>query len=68
MVNRSIEPVGVDIYTPDFIGVAKALGCAAEPVAGVEELKVALRKAGDRQGPTLIEIDQTLWMNGMKAC
>jgi acetolactate synthase-1/2/3 large subunit len=68
MVNRSIEPVGVDIYTPDFIGVAKALGCAAEPVAGVEELKAALRKAGDRQGPTLIEIDQTLWMNGMKAC
>jgi len=68
MVNRSIEPVGVDIYTPDFIGVAKALGCAAEPVAGVEELKVALRKAGDRQGPTLIEIDQALWMNGMKAC
>jgi acetolactate synthase-1/2/3 large subunit len=68
MVNRSIEPVGVDIYTPDFIGVAKALGCAAEPVAGVEELKTALRKAGDRQGPTLIEIDQTTWMNGMKAC
>ena len=26
MVNRAIEPVGVDIYTPDFIGVAKALG------------------------------------------
>jgi len=68
MVNRSIEPVGVDIYTPDFIGVAKALGCAAEPASGVEELKAALRKAGDRQGPTLIEIDQTLWMSGMKSC
>ncbi|MDY7566315.1 5-guanidino-2-oxopentanoate decarboxylase [Pseudomonas sp. RTC3] len=68
MVNRSIEPVGVDIYTPDFIGVAKALGCEAERIAGVEELKLALRKAGDRQCPTLIEIDQTLWMTGMKAC
>jgi acetolactate synthase-1/2/3 large subunit len=68
MVNRAIEPVGVDIYTPDFIAVAKALGCAAEAACGVDELKAALREAADRQGPTLIEIDQTLWMNGLKSC
>ncbi|WP_397451556.1 5-guanidino-2-oxopentanoate decarboxylase [Pseudomonas sp. NA-150] len=66
MVNRAIEPVGVDIYTPDFIGVAKALGCAAEAVAGVDALKAALCSAADRQGPTLIEIDQTTWMNGLQ--
>ncbi|WLG83735.1 5-guanidino-2-oxopentanoate decarboxylase [Pseudomonas cucumis] len=65
MVNRDIEPVGVDIYTPDFIGVAKALGCAAEAVSGVEELRSALRLATDRQGPTLIEIDQTRWMKAV---
>ncbi|WP_454876819.1 5-guanidino-2-oxopentanoate decarboxylase [Pseudomonas farris] len=65
MVNRDIEPVGVDIYTPDFIGVAKALGCAAEAVSGVEELRSALRLATDRQGPTLIEIDQTQWMKAV---
>ena len=62
MVNRAIEPVGVDIYTPDFIGVAKALGCAAESIQGIEHLRSALRAAADRQGPTLIEIDQGLWM------
>lgn len=67
MVNRAIEPVGVDIYTPDFIGVAKALGCAAEAVSGVEQLKTALHAANDRQGPTVIEIDQRSWMNGLKA-
>jgi acetolactate synthase-1/2/3 large subunit len=67
MVNRAIEPVGVDIYTPDFIGVAKALGCAAEAVSGVEQLKAALNAANDRQGPTVIEIDQRSWMNGLKA-
>ncbi|WP_433769193.1 5-guanidino-2-oxopentanoate decarboxylase [Pseudomonas putida] len=61
MVNRAIEPVGVDIYTPDFIGVAKALGCAAEAVSDAEKLRSALRVAADRQGPTLIEIDQTAW-------
>jgi len=64
MVNRAITPVGVDIYTPDFIGVARALGCVAEAVAGVETLRSALEAAADRQGPTLIEIDQRLWMEG----
>jgi len=65
MVNRAIEPVGVDIYTPDFIGVAKALGCAAEAISSVEQLRGALRAATDRQGPTLIEIDQTQWMQAV---
>lgn len=65
MVNRAIEPVGVDIYTPDFIGVAKALGCAAEAISTVEQLRGALRAATDRQGPTLIEIDQTQWMQAV---
>jgi acetolactate synthase-1/2/3 large subunit len=54
--------VGVDIYSPDFIGVAKALGCAAEAVVGVAQLVEALEAAGRREGPTLIEIDQRAWM------
>ncbi|NNA43735.1 5-guanidino-2-oxopentanoate decarboxylase [Pseudomonas lactis] len=61
MVNRDIEPVGVDIYTPDFIGAAKALGCAAQSVHDIEALRTALRAAADRQGPTLLEIDQGRW-------
>jgi acetolactate synthase-1/2/3 large subunit len=61
MVNRAIEPVGVDIHTPDFIGVAKALGCDAEAVEDVLALRVALLAARERQGPTLIEIDQARW-------
>lgn len=65
MVNRAIEPVGVDIYTPDFIGVAKALGCATQAVDDAEHLRVALLAASDRQGPTLIEIDQGRWMEAL---
>ncbi len=65
MVNRAIEPVGVDIYTPDFVGVAKALGCAAEAISSVEQLRSALRAATDRQGPTVIEIDQNQWMQAV---
>ncbi|MFJ7140828.1 5-guanidino-2-oxopentanoate decarboxylase [Pseudomonas protegens] len=67
MVNRAIEPVGVDIYTPDFIAVAKGLGCAAERIDSVEQLRAALRMAADRQGPTLIEVDQNRWTQGVQA-
>ena len=61
MVNRAIEPVGVDIYTPNFIGVAKSLGCFAEAIDDVPSLRAALLAARERQGPTLIEIDQARW-------
>lgn len=67
MVNRAIEPVGVDIHTPDFIGVAKALGCAAQAVGNVEQLRDALRQACERKGPSLIEIDQNSWMQAVPA-
>ncbi|TFF41170.1 5-guanidino-2-oxopentanoate decarboxylase [Pseudomonas sp. RIT623] len=61
MVNRAIEPVGVDIHTPDFTGVARALGAAAEDVADVAQLQAALGRAAERQGPTLIQVDQRQW-------
>lgn len=61
MVNRAIEPVGVDIHTPDFIGVARALGAAAQQVEDVAQLQAALRQAVERQGPTLIQVDQAQW-------
>ncbi|WP_433885197.1 5-guanidino-2-oxopentanoate decarboxylase [Pseudomonas vranovensis] len=67
MVNRAIEPVGVDIYTPDFIGVAKALGCSADSVGDLAQLREALRQACDRKGPSLIEIDQATWMQAVPA-
>jgi acetolactate synthase-1/2/3 large subunit len=51
MLNRGIEPVGVDIYTPDFIGVAKALGCAAQSVEGEAQLRAALSSAGGQFYP-----------------
>lgn len=61
MVNRAIEPVGVDIHTPDFIGVARALGAEAEQVGDVQQLQAALGRAVERKGPTLIQVDQNQW-------
>ncbi|MDP3815233.1 5-guanidino-2-oxopentanoate decarboxylase [Pseudomonas sp.] len=68
MVNRDIEPVGVDIFTPDFVGAAKALGCAAGWANDAEALRVALRQAREAQRPTLIEIDQQAWMSEEAPC
>ena len=65
MLNRAIEPVGVDIYTPDFIGVARALGCTALAVEGEAQLRAALAGAADRQGPTVIEIDELQWQQSI---
>jgi acetolactate synthase-1/2/3 large subunit len=68
MVNRDIEPLGVDIFTPDFVAAAKALGCAAGRANDVEALRAALRQASESPLPTLIEIDQQAWMSGVAAC
>ncbi|MDM3885021.1 5-guanidino-2-oxopentanoate decarboxylase [Pseudomonas sp. BCRC 81390] len=65
MVNRAIEPVGVDIHTPDFLGVARALGAAAEHVADVTQLQAALMLAVERKGPTLIQVDQNQWQGAV---
>ena len=65
MLNRAIEPVGVDIYTPDFIAVAKAMGCTALAVEGEGQLRAALASAADRQGPTVIEIDEHNWQQSL---
>jgi len=68
MVNRAISPVGVDIYTPDFIAVAQALGCTAQRAGSASELLLALRATRERKGPTLIEIDQQQWMSAQQTC
>jgi acetolactate synthase-1/2/3 large subunit len=63
MVNRAIEPIGVDLHTPDFVAVAKGLGCAAEAISTPDQLRNALRATASRDVPTLIEIDQQQWMS-----
>lgn len=65
MVNRAIEPIGVDIHTPDFIGVAHALGGAACAAGDVAQLREALLQAIERNGPTLIQVDQAAWQQAV---
>ncbi len=57
MERRGIEPIGVDIYTPDFIAIARGFGCVAERAVDLGHLARLLETApGDR--PLVIEIVQ----------
>src|SRR5450830_486849 len=61
MQNRDIEPVGVDIYTPDFLTIARGFGCASQHVANTTQLLAAIEQAQHASTPTLIEISETEW-------
>ena len=62
MTSRNIAPVGVDLYTPDFIALASGFGCDATRVDNPPALAAALRKAASRQVPTVIEVREADWI------
>ncbi|MBN3756516.1 5-guanidino-2-oxopentanoate decarboxylase [Paraburkholderia sp. Tr-20389] len=61
MVSRGIVPVGVDIHTPDFIALARGFGCAACRADSPHAVAAQLRRAVQRDIPTLIEVDEADW-------
>ena len=56
MIERRIAPIGVDIFTPDLVALARAMGCAASAPATLEDFERELRASPARTVPTLIEI------------
>lgn len=57
MAERDIPQIGVDIFAPDFIGLAKALGCQASSPTSIAELESDLKASTTRTVPTVIEIN-----------
>jgi acetolactate synthase-1/2/3 large subunit len=55
MQGKGITPVGVDLFTPDFLALARAYSWHAELLPGVEALAATLRAAVARPGCSLIE-------------
>jgi len=51
-----MEPIGCDIYTPDFVKIAEGYGCAAARATTIAELKRHLLEAQTRDFPTVIEV------------
>ncbi|MGV8984691.1 MAG: 5-guanidino-2-oxopentanoate decarboxylase [Cypionkella sp.] len=56
MEERSIALIGVDLYSPDFAGVATAMGCFAATPTDIDSFKAALAASALRDVPTVIEI------------
>jgi acetolactate synthase-1/2/3 large subunit len=63
MQSRHIEPIGVDIGTPDFIALSLAFGAAAETLQRADDLPRLLLDAVNRKGPTLIDIDEAMYVS-----
>ena len=59
MAARGIPQIGVDIYTPDFLAIARGFGCEALRAETLDQLAEALRQSQRRKRPTVIEIEET---------
>lgn len=60
---KAIPEIGVDLYTPDFVAIAKGFGCRGERAADLDQLQVLLGEAFAAQTPTLIELNEADFMN-----
>ena len=58
MADRGIPQIGVDIYTPDILAIARGFGCGAARAETLAHLQEQLQKAHRASGPTVIEIDE----------
>jgi acetolactate synthase-1/2/3 large subunit len=59
MTDRNITTIGVDIYTPDLLMIARGYGCHAERAHSLEHLKELIAAAHVANRPTVIEINET---------
>ncbi|WP_424947372.1 5-guanidino-2-oxopentanoate decarboxylase [Candidatus Spongiihabitans sp.] len=67
MADRNIPQIGVDIYTPDFVGLGKAFGCHAVRASNLHQLKSELVTAAGQARPTVIEVMQDKFAAGYPA-
>jgi len=54
MVSKNIPPLGVDLYTPDFIGLGKAYGWETHAATSLDDLFSAVQNAAKSSEPTMI--------------
>ncbi|WP_020560951.1 5-guanidino-2-oxopentanoate decarboxylase [Thiofilum flexile] len=58
MQERDIPTIGVDIYTPDLLTIARGYGCHAVRANSLNDLQLQLEQAYQATKPTLIEINE----------
>ena len=60
MIENSIAPLGVDIYTPDFQTIGRGFGCDVARVENLAQLKQQLQNSQRKSLPSIIEIDEKI--------
>lgn len=63
MLEAGIPPIGVDIYTPDFIGIARGFGCNTASPASWQAFETALLETHNGEGPTLVLLNEAEVIN-----
>jgi acetolactate synthase-1/2/3 large subunit len=56
MQERGIPTIGVDIYTPDLLGIARGFGCSAARASSFAHLRELLQEAARADRPTVVEV------------
>jgi acetolactate synthase-1/2/3 large subunit len=59
MEKRDIPQIGVDIYTPDLLAAARALGCHARRAESFDDLRQLLLQGARSSQPFVIELLET---------
>ena len=54
--------IGVAIDAPDFLDMARALGCEAQRVESLADLARALEEAHRRRRPTVLELPEQAFL------
>ena len=64
MQDSDLPTIGVDIYTPDFLALGKAMGCESVRASSLDQLEQELKLAATRSVPSLIEVRQEDFTDG----
>ncbi|MBX2859189.1 MAG: 5-guanidino-2-oxopentanoate decarboxylase [Cellvibrionaceae bacterium] len=64
MEDKQVPKIGVDIYTPDYLAIAKAMGCESYRAASLGEFSVCLQQALENRGPSLILVQESGLVSG----
>lgn len=59
MENAHIPTIGVDIYIPDFLAIAKGFGCNAHVLTDLGEIEFLIGQASQADVPTVIMINES---------
>ncbi len=58
MAERGVPEIGVDIYTPDLLAVARAFGCHTARADTLDQLRELLAETPRASAPTVIEVEE----------